>query len=323
MIGVYELTQTGSPAVVCPACHGTNQSGVLERHEGWSLYQCLDCGVQHFWPAKNPGADWYQSSEMYAARDLMVVDWLGWYHRAALENMPIASGSVLDVGCGNGAFVAAAAARGYDAWGIDFSAKAIEAGRKHFGLEHLYCASTQELTERFGARRFDVVTAFEVLEHMDDARSFIRELIGLTAPGGHVIVSVPNRERRPWLLKEGDLPPHHFTRWNADAIRRFLDDNCLRTEKIIICPARITVKALFHYTLQFDIVRRIVKRAEAPSVEAGLRERTLARAKSLTLLKERILDAVSRVLAPPFGPFVRGPMLVAIARRPEGSASER
>jgi SAM-dependent methyltransferase len=310
-----ELTLASPVAVVCPACHGTHQSGVLERHEQWSLYQCADCGVQHFWPAKNPGADWYQSNEMYAARDLMVVDWLGWYHRAALDNMPVKSGSVLDVGCGNGAFVAAATARGYEAWGIDFSEKAIEAGRKHFGLKRLYHASTQELAERFGTQRFDVVTAFEVLEHMDDARSFVRELVALTAPGGYVIVSVPNRERRPRLLNEGDLPPHHFTRWNADAVRRFLNDNGLSTEKIVICPTRITLKTFFHYTLHFSIVRRIVKRAQAPTVDSETLERTLAQAKSLTLLKERLLDAMSTVLAPPLGPFVRGPMLVAIARR--------
>lgn len=314
------MTQIGE-APQCPACHGLRQSGVLERYHEWSLYECLDCGVQHFWPSRNPGADWYQESEMYAARDLMVVDWLGWYHRAALENMPVSSGRLIDVGCGNGAFVAAARRRGYDAWGLDFSAKAIEAGRRHFRIDTLLCASIEELATRFGERRFDIVTAFEVLEHMDNSSAFLDQLTGLLAPGGYVIVSVPNRERRPRLLNEGDLPPHHFTRWNVAAIRGFLDRHGLRTTQVIVCPPRITLKAFFLHNIHFNLVMRMLKRAETGGGTA--RDGTLVRARRLMLLKDRLADLAAAVLAAPLSRFVRGPMLVAIARAPSPNGPAR
>ncbi|TMF72451.1 MAG: methyltransferase domain-containing protein [Chloroflexi bacterium] len=301
----------------CPACHSTRQSEPLERYRQWSLYECLECGVQHFWPAKNPGADWYQENEMYAARDLMVVDWLGWYHRAALDNMPVRSGSVIDVGCGNGAFVAAAAERGYEAWGIDFSSKAIEAGRRHFRLQNLYAMRIEDFTTQFGDRRFDVVTAFEVLEHMDDASAFVLELSKVLKPGGHLIVSVPNRERRPWLLNEGDLPPHHFTRWNVPAIHGFLARHEFTRSKVIVCPTRITLKAFILYRIHLGLVIRLTRRAQADHPGAIQRTAMLARARTLTILKDRLADLAAVVLAPVLAPFVRGPMLVAIAQRAE------
>lgn len=312
------MTDTTS-LVVCPACHGTRQSPILECYREWSLYECPDCGVQHFWPAKNPGADWYQSSDMYAARDLMVVDWLGWYHRAAIENMPVASGRLIDVGCGNGAFVAAAHRRGYDAWGIDFSAKAIEAGRRHFGLEQLRAESIEQLSDRIGEQRFDVVTAFEILEHMDDSSAFVKQIIGLLAPGGYLIVSVPNRERRPLLLNEGDLPPHHFTRWNEAAIRGFFVRHGLRPIKVIVCPTRVTLKAFLLHNIHFSVVMRLMKRAEAGTTgDRTARTETLARARTLMLLKDRLADAVAAIISPLLARTVRGPMLVAIAQLSDG-----
>lgn len=301
--------------VSCPACHGTVQSDVLERYGEWSLYECLSCGVQHFWPARNPGADWYQSSDMYQGRDLMAVDWLAWYHQAALANLPVGSGTLIDVGCGNGTFVAAARRRGFDAVGIDFSAKAIEAGRQHFGLEQLYVTGLEGFRERFPGRTFDVVTAFEVLEHMDDARSFTAQLIALLRPGGHLIVSVPNRDRFPTLLNEGDFPPHHFTRWSVPVISRFLEDNGLRTQRVIVCPTRVTLKAFLLFHLHFGVVVRMMGRAER--VESEERQAALVgRARSLMLLKDRAAGAAAAVAAPLVRPFVRGPMMVAIARRP-------
>src|SRR5687768_4466887 len=51
--------------VTCPACDSARQGPVLERHERWVLHECLDCGVRHFWPAKNPGPSYYQTNEMY------------------------------------------------------------------------------------------------------------------------------------------------------------------------------------------------------------------------------------------------------------------
>lgn len=295
--------------VECPACHGTVQSGVLERHEHWALYECQGCGVRHFWPAKNPGADYYQASEMYTARDLMVTDYLNWYHRVALENMPVNSGRLVDVGCGNGVFVAAARKAGFDASGIDFSESAIVAGKKHFQLETLYATSIEEFVASRD-QRFDVVTAFEILEHMDDSSAFFKGLIRLVAPGGHVIVSVPNRDRYPMLLNEGDLPPHHFTRWSAASLSGFIERHGLTPRKIIVCPPDETLRIYLLSKVSFNLVNRLMRRAKTGG---GTAERDVSRARKMTRLKERIAAGAGKVMAP-FMPFVRGPIMVGIAQ---------
>lgn len=299
--------------VRCPACHKIGTSRQVGVYKEWTLYECAGCGIHHFWPATNPGADWYEDNEMYAGRDLMVVDWLGWYHRAALENLPIRSGSSLDVGCGNGAFVAALRDRGFDASGIDFSERAIAAGARHFHLNQLYAISVEAFAERHPDRKFDLITAFEVLEHMDDSAAFVDRLKGLLRPGGWLIVSVPNRERFPRLLNEGDLPPHHFTRWSTRVISTFLTARGFTPPRVIVCPTRITLRAFFLYAIRFDLVVRMMRRAErAGSTEA--RERTIVTARRLSHLKERVADVFAVIVSPFLRFTVRGPMLVAVAQ---------
>ena len=106
--------------------------------------------------------------------------------------------SILDVGCGAGLAAEALAKRGHEVVGIDASAEAIEAARRHAdgqGLALEYRAATAETLAAEG-RRFAVITALEVIEHVADPASFLRVLAGLLAPGGLVFVSTINRTLR-------------------------------------------------------------------------------------------------------------------------------
>lgn len=297
----------------CPSCYGTRHGGVRERYRIWRLYECSDCSVQYFWPRKNPGPEWYEQSEMYVRRDAMSADWM-WYHEAGLAMLPARGGRLLDVGCGTGGFVAAARGRGYDAHGIDFSAKAIEAGARAFGIDTIGQMTPSEARARFGDNSFDVVTAFEVLEHMDDVGAFVRDLMALLGPGGRLIMSVPNRERRPRLLNEGDLPPHHFTRWNETSMRALLERHGLVSARSVVCPPHVTLKAFFLFYTRFGIVVRMLDRSGRVG-DPRERELVRTRARHLALLKDRVAGAVAAVPAAVLGRSIRGPMLVASADR--------
>lgn len=288
--------------------------GQRERPSGaapWRLYHCLSCDVEHFSPARNPGHEWYEDSDIYTARDLDIVDWLAWYHRAALEIIPVTAGRLIDVGCGNGAFVAAARDRGFDAVGVDFSERAIESGKRTFGAISLYALSAERALKELPAP-FDVVTAFETLEHMDDPRAFLAQLTALVAPGGWVVISLPNRARRPFTSAHGDVPPHHFTRWSALALRNALTSAGLEVHHIRISPAQVTIKIYLLELVRSGVVRRML----APERPTGSQRAVAARARGLIVLKDRLADAGASALAPIAAPLVKGAMMVALARRP-------
>lgn len=102
--------------------------------------------------------------------------------RQRLAAYGISRGAVLlDVGCGNGAFVNEAIAQGIDAWGQDLAEQ--PAGPR------IYAGDLEALC--FPAARFDVVTAHDVLEHVPSPRAFLREIARILRPGGRLLVDFP------------------------------------------------------------------------------------------------------------------------------------
>lgn len=100
--------------------------------------------------------------------------------------------SVLDVGCATGYLAEALAARGCTVSGIEVDADAAELARPH--LETLVVADLEstDLADAFPGAQFDVVVFGDVLEHLSDPLRALRSAVTLLAPGGSVVLSVPN-----------------------------------------------------------------------------------------------------------------------------------
>jgi SAM-dependent methyltransferase len=150
---------------------------------------------------------------------------LRWPQRRLLDRFATPRGTLLDIGCGPGMFVKAATELGYHASGIDFSGPMIGIARRSFGLTSVHQIDLEGFTAecRRSHTRYDVVTAFEVLEHQSSVHTFMNSVVTLLKPGGLLALSVPNRDRWPdkGLYKPGlwDRPPHHLTRWNGRSLR--------------------------------------------------------------------------------------------------------
>ena len=95
---------------------------------------------------------------------------------------------VLDAGAGNGRFVTAAAAAGYQATGIEPSRRGIERARAR---NVAITAATIE-TAQVAEGSLDAVTLWHVLEHIDDPGAALRRIAGWLAPAGALLVGVPN-----------------------------------------------------------------------------------------------------------------------------------
>jgi ubiquinone/menaquinone biosynthesis C-methylase UbiE len=96
---------------------------------------------------------------------------------------------ILDVGCGIGTYVSKLRELSDRVYGVD-----IEAGRVRRGaqsLPGLAVAAAEHLPFRDGT--FDVVLLNEVIEHVRDDASTLREACRVTAPGGRIVIYAPNR----------------------------------------------------------------------------------------------------------------------------------
>jgi 2-polyprenyl-3-methyl-5-hydroxy-6-metoxy-1,4-benzoquinol methylase len=112
-------------------------------------------------------------------------------HTLAVLSAPPGS-TVLDVGCGAGVVARALAARGCKVWGVEQDPARATSARNHC-VEVLEAdVEAVNLSEEFAGRSFDLVLFLDVLEHLRDPRAALAGAEAVLAPGGSVLLSVPN-----------------------------------------------------------------------------------------------------------------------------------
>ncbi|HBN55056.1 MAG TPA: hypothetical protein DD456_13815 [Stenotrophomonas sp.] len=125
---------------------------------------------------------------------------------------------LLDVGCGNGEFLARARWQGWDVHGLDFDEAALAHARK----ADIPVTQGAVERERFAADSFDAITSHQVIEHVHDPMAFLRALHAWLKPGGRVWLGTPNiasglhREFGPdWYNLH---PPQHLVMFSPEAL---------------------------------------------------------------------------------------------------------
>jgi len=126
---------------------------------------------------------------------------------------------ILDAGCGTGINLDYLAEFGR-VTGADDAEEAIAFCRKR-GNDRVSRADLTRL-DGWPDDRYDLVTALDVVEHIDDDRAAVRELVRVTRPGGHLLVTVP---AFPGLWSDHDEVNHHKRRYRGREIRDLLASN--------------------------------------------------------------------------------------------------
>jgi SAM-dependent methyltransferase len=106
---------------------------------------------------------------------------------------------MLDVGCGQGFYVKQAIDQGIDAYGIDISRHALENALAEV-KDRITFGSITEIP--FADEEFDVVTAFDVIEHINpkDTLNMIWEIRRVLKPDGIIIITTPNSNFGSWVF---------------------------------------------------------------------------------------------------------------------------
>ncbi len=112
------------------------------------------------------------------------------YRRLARRFLPWQGKRLLDVGCGTGVWLRAAAEHGARPAGIDLSRVAVDLCKRLLPQAELHCGPAEELP--FGERQFDFVSCLGALEHFLDPGAALREMIRVAKPEAHFLLLVPN-----------------------------------------------------------------------------------------------------------------------------------
>lgn len=98
-------------------------------------------------------------------------------------------GSVLDIGCGIGTFLAICREAGWRVAGVDPSPIACQVAKQEYGLDLVNDTFSSRL---FGERRFDAVFAAQVLHHLPAPAAFLAEIARVVADDGVILLRTPN-----------------------------------------------------------------------------------------------------------------------------------
>jgi len=150
---------------------------------------------------------------------------------------------VLDIGCGDGTISTLIRdLRDCKVVGIDLSDNALKIA-KNQGIECVRCDVEERLP--FKDLTFDCVFAGEIIEHIYDTDSFIKEVYRVLKQRGVFIITTPNLAglgsrislllgKKPWMI-ENRLKPQfagHIRYFTAEELKNLLEDNGFKIEKI-------------------------------------------------------------------------------------------
>lgn len=153
---------------------------------------------------------------------------------------------LLDIGCGTGRFLSE---RLHDcrALGIDLYRQPLELSRRR-GLTQILQADAVRLP--FRSETFDILTAFDLIEHLPDDRQFVAEARRVLRPGGFLIATVP---AHPILWTGHDVSLHHRRRYRREAFQTLFPDDAW--EPIRLTPAFFMI---FGPALTIRLLRRLL-----------------------------------------------------------------
>lgn len=193
-------------------------------------------------------------------------------------------GRVLDVGCGDGTFLARMRSRGWSVTGLDFDPVAAKAARDKHGLE----VHVGTIEDAFADRKaqYDVVTASHVIEHVPEPIHFLSQCRSLLRPGGRLVLKTPNASsygaKRYQAAWRGLEPPRHLHIFTAPSLI-----SCAR-------KAGFSVSACFTSAAGADgilVASRIIAR------RGSFRESALSLAEKIEIRLARPLLALTAKLA--------------------------
>jgi len=227
----------------CNLCGG-NQFKVIEEDEApFKVLQCRKCSLVFVYPHPVPSALTGHYDEGYYA------EWVGkqkekrtrmWKNRLDKVQKFRSGGRLLDVGCGEGAFLDIAQKNGWEISGTELSSYAARYAANILDTD-IFCGELLEA--RLPEDSFDVVTMWHVLEHVTDPTRYFADIQRILRSDGLLVIAIPNVndlimqiayriiKRRKMKLFSKDEKEVHLFHFSPKTIKAYLDKtgfDCLK-----------------------------------------------------------------------------------------------
>ena len=235
----------------CPVCNFPSHENYLicddhsVSHESFALVKCPKCGLIYTNP--RPSLDsignYYQSEDYisHTSKANNVVNFtyklartftLRWKHRI-ITRLHTPPTSLLDYGAGTGDFLQYMSQRNWQSSGIEPNPQALKITQAK-GLEvHSQLAKTNKF-------KYDIITAWHVLEHVHDLKDTIRKLRKRLTDQGHLLVALPNHQSYDaqhygahWA---GYDVPRHLQHFSQESFQFLLYQTKLKLKETIPMP---------------------------------------------------------------------------------------
>jgi 2-polyprenyl-3-methyl-5-hydroxy-6-metoxy-1,4-benzoquinol methylase len=245
--GARDAGETSGPAFQCPVCGGNEAVPALtlvdrfappESRVPFPLARCRACGLLRLHPRPDDQTlrEAYSASYAPHTRPGLSGRAKGLLERWSVRRMSnhfAEPKRVLDIGCATGDLLLAIRRAGNDAvTGVEPVEAAVTVARAR-GLDVRH--GTIE-DARFPSVRYDTIVLSHTLEHVPDPGATLREVRRVLAPGGSVIIWLPNVESfEARLLKSwwiGYDAPRHLTTFGVTTLTRALEASGLRVTRV-------------------------------------------------------------------------------------------
>ncbi len=176
--------------VACPLCGSDEPYPLLEWHNR-RMVRCRKCSLVY----RNPRPTVAHVRGAYTAEqtDQNLEERVGrrrcHQFRRVLESFPHRPGCLLDIGCGYGIFLKMAEEHGLEAVGVDLNPKAIDYAKDCLGVNALL-GDIRDINFPDGS--FNLVTLWNVLDHVPDPLDLLLEVHRVLKDDGYVFIRIPN-----------------------------------------------------------------------------------------------------------------------------------
>lgn len=183
---------------MCAVCGNSIFYFLFSHHNDWQVKRCAHCGLVQVHPVpseKEVAALYHEDLEHFAPYEDQIPVHEAYFRQKiqqiqSFRKNKTKSLALLDIGCALGVLLSEAKKEGFTPTGIDISHDAVMYCRKRkLKAEE---GTMMSLRKKLGRAKFDVVTAFEIIEHERDPLGMIERVHDVLKPGGMAIITTPN-----------------------------------------------------------------------------------------------------------------------------------